>query len=80
MLLDLIMPPPDGFDVLFRMRESDRLRDVPAIVVTARELSAEDYARLDGSAQRVIRKGSDLGGLAREVLRSLEPERVAGRT
>jgi signal transduction histidine kinase/DNA-binding response OmpR family regulator len=78
-LLDLNMPPPDGFDVLFRMRESERLRDVPVIVVTARELLETDYARLDGSAQRIIRKGTDLGGLAREVLRSLEPEKVAAR-
>lgn len=78
-LLDLVMPPPDGFDVLFRMRASERLRDVPVIVVTARELLEADYARLNNTAQRVIRKGTDLGGLAREVLRSLEPEKAAGR-
>ena len=78
-LLDLVMPPPDGFDVLFRMRESERLRDVPVIVVTARDLLEADYARLNNTAQRVIRKGTDLGGLAREVLRNLEPEKAAGR-
>ncbi|MBC8646457.1 MAG: response regulator, partial [Thermoanaerobaculia bacterium] len=78
-LLDLAMPPPDGFDVLFRMRASERLRDVPVIVVTARDLLEADYARLNNSAQRVIRKGTDLGDLAREVLRSLEPEKAAGR-
>ncbi|MFN2386501.1 MAG: response regulator [Thermoanaerobaculia bacterium] len=78
-LLDLNMPPPDGFDVLFRMRQSESLRDIPVIVVTARELLESDYARLNGSAQRIIRKRADLGGLAREVLRSLEPEKVAAR-
>ena len=78
-LLDLAMPPPDGFDVLFRMRATERLRDVPVIVVTARDLLETDYARLNNTAQRVIRKGTDLGGLAREVLRSLEPEKAAGR-
>jgi len=78
-LLDLTMPPPDGFEVLFQMRGSERLRDVPVIVVTARDLSHADYARLKGSAERVIRKGADLGGLVREVLKNLEPERIARR-
>ena len=34
-LLDLMMPNPNGFDVLHAMRSSDRLRDIPVVVASA---------------------------------------------
>ena len=34
-LLDLMMPNPNGFDVLHAMRSSDRLRELPVIVASA---------------------------------------------
>ncbi|MGE5174827.1 MAG: response regulator [Hyphomicrobiales bacterium] len=34
-LLDLMMPSPNGFDVIHAMRSSDRNRDVPVIVASA---------------------------------------------
>lgn len=71
-LLDLLMPPPDGFDVLHRIRHDDRLRDVPVIVITAKELGAPERELLSGSAQRVLRKGQDLRRLVREALEILE--------
>ena len=43
-LLDLIMPPPDGFEVLERMRAEERWRDIPVIAVTAKDLMAEDFS------------------------------------
>ena len=47
-LLDLIMPPPDGFEVLERMRAEERWRDVPVIAVTAKDLIAEDFSPCRG--------------------------------
>ena len=76
-LLDLMMPPPDGFEVLCRIRENPKWRDLPVVIVTAKELTPEDYARLNGSAQRVLRKGKDLRALVREVLDTLEEPRAA---
>jgi len=35
-LLDLLMPPPDGFEVLRRLHENERTRGVPVIVLTAK--------------------------------------------
>ena len=35
-LLDLLMPDVDGYDVLKAMREDESLRDVPVVVMTAR--------------------------------------------
>ena len=34
-LLDLMMPSPNGFDVIHAMRSTDRLRDIPVIVASA---------------------------------------------
>ena len=79
-LLDLTMPPPDGFEVLYRIRENLDWNAIPVIVVTAKELEPADYARLNGSAQRILPKGSDPRGIVREVLASLESAKpAAGR-
>jgi signal transduction histidine kinase/CheY-like chemotaxis protein len=56
MVLDLMMPRVDGFEVLRTLRERPATRDLPVIVVTARELSEEDRQRLAHSAEQVILK------------------------
>lgn len=76
-LLDLMMRPPDGFEVLCRMREDPDLRDVPVVIVTAKDLTEKDREILRGAAQRVIRKASDPAGLVAEVLRAVEEEKTA---
>ncbi len=70
-VLDLLMPEPDGFEVLYRIRDDAALRSVPVVVLTGKDLTAADYARLNGSAQRILRKGADMGRLVRDVLASL---------
>jgi signal transduction histidine kinase/CheY-like chemotaxis protein len=76
-LLDLMMRPPDGFEVLCRMREDPALRAIPVMIVTAKELTAEEHVELAGSAQRIIRKGTDPSRLVAEVLRAVEEEKTA---
>jgi PAS domain S-box-containing protein len=56
-LLDLMMPVMDGFDFLATVRSQPQWQRLPVIVVTARELSSEERARLEGQAQRVLEKG-----------------------
>ncbi|MDX1674617.1 MAG: GAF domain-containing protein, partial [Longimicrobiales bacterium] len=55
-LLDLVMPEMDGFTLAARLREDPALRHVPVVVVTGKELTAEDRARLNGYVTRVVRK------------------------
>ncbi len=43
-LLDLMMPSPNGFDVLLAIKKSDRLRDIPVIVASA-STAPEDIER-----------------------------------
>ena len=44
--LDLMMPGMDGFEVLEAMRRNDGWRDIPVVVVTAKDLDREEAARL----------------------------------
>ena len=66
-LLDLTMPVMDGFTFLHELRRRPECHDVPVVVFTARDLSAEERKRLDG-ADRVLAKGeTSLRALAHEV-------------
>ena len=56
-LLDLMMPVMNGFDFLEALRHMPEGRSIPVLVVTAKELSAEDRAALNGSVQDILQKG-----------------------
>lgn len=67
-LLDLMMPEMDGFEFLSRMRNFETWEPTPVIVLTAKELTKEDHALLDGGVKRVIQKGSrSLENLEKEL-------------
>ncbi len=71
-LLDLTMPVMDGFAFLHELRLRPGCADIPVVVLTARDLDADERRRLDG-ADRVLSKGqTNLRALAGE-LRSLTP-------
>ncbi len=80
-LLDLLMPDMDGFEFLERFRAEAAWRDVPVVVVTAREqLTTEEQARLDEGVLGVLCKGmSDPEGLLREIERLLRSPGRPGR-
>ena len=51
-LCDVMMPELDGFEVAARMHGSEEWRDVPIVVVTAKDLTPEDRRRLSGATPR----------------------------
>lgn len=59
-LLDLMMPGLDGFAVIDALKQEKRLRDVPVIVITAKELTARERQRLEGDVHRLWQKGTFL--------------------
>jgi CheY-like chemotaxis protein len=71
-LLDLEMPEMDGFEFLAALREQDAWRDIPVVVVTALDLSADDRARLNSQVNNILLKGA----YSREQLLAEVRERV----
>lgn len=49
-ILDLMMPKMDGFEVLDRMRADERTRRVPVVILSSRQLSLADVKRLEQHA------------------------------
>jgi CheY-like chemotaxis protein len=56
MVLDLMMPRIDGFEVLQAVRGQPSTRDLPIVILTAKDLTDEDRQRLARNAERVILK------------------------
>jgi CheY-like chemotaxis protein len=56
MLLDLMMPGLDGFAVVAAVQREPTWRDIPIIVITARELDARDRDLLNSGVQSVLVK------------------------
>ena len=59
-VLDLRLPDMTGFEVLEEIRRDDALTEVPVVVFTGRELSAEEDAQLHTMARSIVVKGVEL--------------------
>jgi CheY-like chemotaxis protein len=67
-VLDLMMPEMDGFEFLDRFRAIPRCRLVPVIVWTVKNLTAEEYGRLQETVQGVLSKGDgQVAGIVDEL-------------
>ncbi len=60
-LLDLMMPEMDGFEFLEGLRDSPGGSPPEVVVLTAKELTADDRRRLIGGVSRVLQKGAHSG-------------------
>lgn len=56
-LLDLLMPEVDGFGVLAHIRQQERTRDIPVIILTGKTITEEDIAKLNRGVGAVLTKG-----------------------
>lgn len=56
LVVDLVMPEMDGFTLVERVRAEPRLRSVPIMIVTSKEINNEDWERLNGSIQSLMSK------------------------
>ncbi|HVQ80801.1 MAG: HAMP domain-containing protein [Pseudolabrys sp.] len=56
-VLDLRLPDMSGFEVLEQLSADEALSEVPVVVFTGRELSAEEDARLHTMARSIVVKG-----------------------
>ncbi|MBI3161210.1 MAG: response regulator, partial [Chloroflexi bacterium] len=57
-ILDLFMPEIDGFKILENMQASEKLREIPVIVISGMDLTADQRKQLNDFGQRLMSKGS----------------------
>ena len=55
-ILDLLMPEMSGFEVALELQESEATARVPIIVLTGKDLGAQDRARLEGRIVALFEK------------------------
>jgi signal transduction histidine kinase/DNA-binding response OmpR family regulator len=79
-LLDLLMPDMDGFQVIRHIRQDDNLKDLPVFVMTAKHLSGEETALLRQSAHALFQKnGRWQQDLLAEIGRVMQKAAAVGR-
>jgi signal transduction histidine kinase/DNA-binding response OmpR family regulator len=57
-ILDLMLPEMDGFEVVHRLSLNPQWRAIPVILLTAHDLSHEERRALDIATARIIQKGN----------------------
>jgi len=78
-LLDLMMPGMSGFEMVARMRALPAATNIPVMIVSAKELTAEDVLTLNGHIQRFVAKGSiEPEGLTNAVRQLLGQSKTQG--
>jgi signal transduction histidine kinase/DNA-binding response OmpR family regulator len=72
LVLDLMMPEVTGFDVVEVLKARPETAAIPIVVVTSKDLTAEDRAQLDGTVAAILEKASfDHGRFVAEVRRAM---------
>jgi CheY-like chemotaxis protein len=59
-ILDLLMPDVNGFDVVVALNERPETARIPILIITAMQVSAADRERLNGYVTAIMEKG-DVG-------------------
>jgi PAS domain S-box-containing protein len=73
-VLDLMMPEMDGFTFVNELRAKPSWRDIPVLVLTAKDLTRRERERLQGAVQRVFQKGiTSRKQLVHEIQRFIAP-------
>ena len=55
-VLDLMMPDVNGFDVVEALQEQADTAHIPILVVTAKQITADDHAKLNGYVSAILEK------------------------
>jgi signal transduction histidine kinase/DNA-binding response OmpR family regulator len=69
-ILDLLMPKMDGFEFLDELRSQPDRQDIPVVIITSKDLTEKDRARLNGGVERIIQK-SDRDEMLRQLTREI---------
>jgi CheY-like chemotaxis protein len=76
-VLDLMMPECNGFDVVEALKDNPDTASIPVIILTAKGITADDRAKLSGSATTIMEKAEfDRERFTVEVRRALSGRQV----
>jgi CheY-like chemotaxis protein len=84
-LLDLLMPGMDGFDVIRHIRQEPTLKTLPILVMTAKTLTQEEISLLSQETQALFHKNGfswhrDLTAEIKRVLHSAAKAKATGQS
>ena len=57
-LSDLMMPEMDGFELVYKLRQHEKWRSIPVIILTAKSITTEERQMLNGGVSKIFEKGS----------------------
>jgi CheY-like chemotaxis protein len=71
-VLDLMMPDVNGFDVVEALKERPETAGIPILVVTAKQITDEDRDRLNGYVMTIMEKAAfDTQRFTAEIRRAM---------
>jgi CheY-like chemotaxis protein len=77
-ILDLMMPNVNGFEVIEYLKGGEETRQIPIIVLTGRELTRKQTHDLNGKVEKIMKKGMlGMEEILETVNRTLETFRAA---
>ncbi len=76
-ILDLMMPDVDGFEVVSKLREDPAGSQIPILIYTAKNITSEDRERLQGNIQTIIQKGDFGKDRFLEMINNLQTTQAA---
>jgi PAS domain S-box-containing protein len=56
-ILDLMMPNVNGFEVIEYLKAGNETKEIPIVVLTGKELSRKQAQDLNGKVERIVKKG-----------------------
>jgi CheY-like chemotaxis protein/signal transduction histidine kinase len=89
-ILDLLMPGIDGFEVLQKLKTSEKTKNIPVVIYTAKKLNAKDRSRLsqnyslllqktEETPETLLKQINDLVSARIEKSRPVQTEKSRGR-
>lgn len=78
-ITDLMMPDVDGFALIDDVKADPTLQNIPIVVITAKELTARERARLEEQVDLLLQKGSSIDDELVDTLISVTSEQPVQR-
>ncbi len=76
MILDLLMPDIDGFEVLETLKKSKKTKDIPVVIYTGKKLTSKDRSRLSSRYELLLQKTRETPDTLLKQLNSLVNKKI----